>query len=1519
MAVTLYPGIRRLHLLYTTRYDSIRTNDVRDDLLGIKVWISTIQGFNPEALTPIEFGVGSSINLDDLAIDTTYYVRYAFISKIQPDVFTISPEMAETTYDELTTVYGELTNDPHYLARSQTSQDPDWQYATGIFRVWSINEEVTGNGPVYSIVSGSATNGLQVTINATTGLFQATGWTGAATTAKVTFKAVYNDKEVLRDWNIINGIGQDAPQIRLITTPDEFIYNDVNAELSETPQVKVTAVLTNLTGTCTFTATGYKVDGTLIGNVAFTQTGNEIVITKNQFANAGAAAAISKQIKYVIVRAEIGDVFDEDTIIRLNNGTNEITIDLDNPNAQLQADDIGIVDPSEYAEATCSIEVYEGTTKLTPTSNASLPTPGTWCIPTIDNTNITVGTASINPGTKIISFGAPAAMTADTANIVFTVTYKSLAGVVNTRTVRQNISKIKQGVPGATAPQLNLRAPRLAFVRPKNQPESATIPDSISIIAGTVNLTNETYTFKLGNTVVQAESTNNTYIVNKFTDSVSKTYKVIVEGLNSELETVTLEDEITLYYLQEGTDIIAADINNSSRVITCDSDGTADNANFPLTFNTIVVRGTEILSSPSVTYAIENIVGLNPTKISLNSSTGIVTITQHDPTDIFSSFDIRFIVGSTNIVKTVKLTKVLDGASAPLVNLTTTNQVFIKQRNSNSYNVNSVQLSVSAVNIPETRVYEWYIDGVLQTGESGSTLTVAAFQTGTSKVIKAVVKNTTENIESFDSLTLFSVDEGSDTYIAFLTNENQTLPANQAGVLYDTTSPYATSTMTVLRGGTVLTSGVTFSVAEESATMDVSINSTTGAITVNTFTAEYNAEATFRATVTKPDGSTITLDKKLTINKTRDGTQGINSAIIYAYKRSAAALPANDSPGEVTYSFISKTITTQSLSGGWQKTIPTGNNPLYVVAATAASKEDTDVIGSAEWSAPVVLTQNGVNAATIFLYARNDSTTIAPTFSPAAEITYTFSSKSISPAVSGWSTTIPAASNGTSIWVVFATASATGTTDIIESSDWSTPQVLAQKGDKGTDGTSIDVQYSVDNATWTYNPAGAKYIRTGTKVPPATTFTYGAGVKFVPELGVEYTVVNGQTSYLHIKYSNDGGSTFTANNGEDVGTWIGTYVDFTQADSTSTSTYTWVKIKGEDGTSIDVQYSIDNVSWTYNPSGAKYIRTGTKVAGASSFTYTAGVKFVPELGVEYTVVNGQTSYLHIKYSNDGGASFTGNSGENIGDWIGTYVDFTQADSTNVNSYTWVKIKGEPGLDGSSVIVEYSTNNVNWTSNPSGAKYIRTGTKTPPATTYTYTAGVKFVPELGVEYTVVNGQTSYFHVKYSNDGGASFTGNNGEDAGTWIGTYVDFTAADSNSVSSYTWVKIKGDQGQTGQSNHRVYKVEAFGTSPATPSSTTSGGTPSGWSASPLTLSSNQVQWQSDGTTPAGSTTTTWSTPYQSYLKVAQLSAISADIGTITAGEITSGSSSDGVTVTPNGIKVTQGGVVRVRIGNLSSW
>jgi hypothetical protein len=426
--------------------------------------------------------------------------------------------------------------------------------------------------------------------------------------------------------------------------------------------------------------------------------------------------------------------------------------------------------------------------------------------------------------------------------------------------------------------------------------------------------------------------------------------------------------------------------------------------------------------------------------------------------------------------------------------------------------------------------------------------------------------------------------------------------------------------------------------------------------------------------------------------------------------------------------------------------------------------------------------------------------------------------------------------------------------------------VDGQNGSDGADGKDgvssyLWVRYSqnADGSGMTTNPTGAKYIGTATtstpSSPAANTSYNWTLIKGTDGLKGE-DGTDGRSSYLHIKYSNDGGVTFTGNNGEDVGEWIGTYVDFNSADSTSVSAYTWNKVKGEkgedgytpikgvdyfdgkDGTNgkdgsssyLWVKYSVNanGNPMTDSPSGALYVGIATTTTASAPTSYSAYkwslIKGTDGIDGE-NGSDGRTSYLHIKYSNDGGTTFTANTGETVGDYIGTYVDFTQADSTNPSSYTWNKVKGEKGDAGYTPVkgVDYfdgkdGTNGTNGTSSylwvrysqasngnpmttdPSGAKYVGIATTT-TATAPTGYSSYKWSLIKGTDGLKgedgVDGQSSYLHIKYSNDGGATFTANSGETVGTYIGTYVDFVQADSTNVSAYTWNKVKGDKGDKG--------------------------------------------------------------------------------------------------------------------------
>lgn len=130
---------------------------------------------------------------------------------------------------------------------------------------------------------------------------------------------------------------------------------------------------------------------------------------------------------------------------------------------------------------------------------------------------------------------------------------------------------------------------------------------------------------------------------------------------------------------------------------------------------------------------------------------------------------------------------------------------------------------------------------------------------------------------------------------------------------------------------------------------------------------------------------------------------------------------------------------------------------------------------------------------------------------------------------------------------------------------------------------------------------------------------------------------DGKTQYTHIAYANsaDGSKDFSVSDSNRE--YIGMYVDFIPNDSTDPTKYAWSKIKGANGE-----------NGTPGKPGA----------------------------------DGKTPYLHIAYANsaDGKTGFSTTDGTNKL-YIGQYTDYTQADSTDATKYTWTKIKGENGKDG----------------------------------------------------------------------------------------------------------------------------------------------------------------------------------------------------------------------------------------------
>lgn len=123
--------------------------------------------------------------------------------------------------------------------------------------------------------------------------------------------------------------------------------------------------------------------------------------------------------------------------------------------------------------------------------------------------------------------------------------------------------------------------------------------------------------------------------------------------------------------------------------------------------------------------------------------------------------------------------------------------------------------------------------------------------------------------------------------------------------------------------------------------------------------------------------------------------------------------------------------------------------------------------------------------------------------------------------------------------------------------------------------------------------------------------------------------VNGKTSYFHVAYSNsaDGKADFSITDSTNK-LFLGTYTDFIQADSTDPTKYAWTLVKGAEG--------------------------DQGLAGTKG-------------------TDGKTPYFHTAWANSKDGKIDFSTSVSLGKkYLGTYTDFTQADSTDPTKYRWTE-------------------------------------------------------------------------------------------------------------------------------------------------------------------------------------------------------------------------------------------------------
>ena len=272
---------------------------------------------------------------------------------------------------------------------------------------------------------------------------------------------------------------------------------------------------------------------------------------------------------------------------------------------------------------------------------------------------------------------------------------------------------------------------------------------------------------------------------------------------------------------------------------------------------------------------------------------------------------------------------------------------------------------------------------------------------------------------------------------------------------------------------------------------------------------------------------------------------------------------------------------------------------------------------------------------------------------------------------------------------------------------------------------------------------------------------------------------DGLSTYVHIKYSNDGTS-FTNNNGEDIGTWIGMYVDNIETDSLKFSDYKWKKMEGIDAKLLSLSANKQTIAFNSDNTpkdSTAIILTANQQNFSDILTWTT----VPNV-----TLGGSGNNRTLDISN-----FINNN----------QILVTVSGGGLTDTITIVKVAdGERGADGTSVKIldSYDTieelNSAHPSGNENGDGYMVGKDLWIWNGTAFINAGQIRGDDGKDGADGINGVNAYVHIKYSNDGGTTFTSNNGETTGDYMGVYTDSIQADSTNPSDYNWSLTKGNDG-----------------------------------------------------------------------------------------------------------------------------
>lgn len=402
-------------------------------------------------------------------------------------------------------------------------------------------------------------------------------------------------------------------------------------------------------------------------------------------------------------------------------------------------------------------------------------------------------------------------------------------------------------------------------------------------------------------------------------------------------------------------------------------------------------------------------------------------------------------------------------------------------------------------------------------------------------------------------------------------------------------------------------------------------------------------------------------------------------------------------------------------------------------------------------------------------------------------------------------------------------------------------------GKPGTNGLSayLHVRYSqnANGNPMTSDPTNAVYLGllvsqnpTASTVPADYDWSMVKGPQGIPG-----ETVNGKTSYLHIKYSNDGGKTFTGNSGEDAGSYLGQYVDFESADSTDVKKYAWSRIEGET--------PVVHNAYAWSADGTD--RFTTKYPSENLLNVLNSEKVVKRDGVGIGVANSVGYYWSL---NDTWAGL----GLKLGDILTTSFDIKVTNDSEVPLSGMFRLQTNNPWNNLFESFQLSTVGVGETRLSFSTAIDRSSWLS--STNKQIGIRLDYVPE-GISIEVTK-------LVISIDGAGIYTPSPLDDFEnaypTYSGTYTDYTAQDSQNPADYTWTRILGKSGQDGKDGIAGKDGVGIKSTTVTYALSDSGTTAptSGWTATVPTLIKGKYLWtKSVWTYTDNSTETGYSVTY----------------------------------------------------------